>query len=395
MKDNTTTVTYKQLFNRQKRLDKKYLFETFLLLLAPLFSTLIIVLFSMIGSFLPIILLYAILPMYYTVERRIRYSFTGVGKKDFNYKDGYREFFKERCNGIFGMISALLYSVCLGMLIYFIAQTFTPALFSAFPEANEVINSIGDLFMNNHAQQAVDFLIDNFPKLIQPMSIIISIILFLPMFLLLFYTLKENLSDHFIATLTLPDIDLNLPASQGRKLGFASFGRSLMKKRLVLNFKFNWIYMVLFTLIYASSTYLCSLINSDNLFLCTLLLLLSPTISLFFGIIFLNIALINDYTVIDLLKEDLLKGIPNDMKMSIYQTYLNPEYKHGEESKAFGCPIEKYINKNDMFKRQRDDTFEDRTPDYTRDDESVKEEETKESQAGEATFVDLSEEDKD
>ena len=94
----------------RKRGLNKNLFTNILFLLLPAFLMMCVFLVSFYSFVISFFAIYFILPMFYTAERKIYYSLTGIGKPDFSYKDGYAAFFTERKGGIFGVISSLLLS---------------------------------------------------------------------------------------------------------------------------------------------------------------------------------------------------------------------------------------------------------------------------------------------
>ena len=68
--------------------------------------------------------------------------------------------------------------------------------------------------------------------------------------------------------------------------------------------------------------------------------------------LFLNVfLLINSYAVIEESQERILNSLPPTRKVSIYQTYCNPNYIHGEESARRGCfvPADQGSGSNEFY----------------------------------------------
>ncbi len=335
---------------RQKRLFHKDVWMNMLLLVPPILLTLIIVLVALFTFVLSLLLVYFVLPMFYTVERRMRQSVTGIGKTNFTYADGYRAFFKDNMGGIFGLINALLISFLLIIALSFILEYAAQPLANCFPPAGEVLTEIGNLFFSQATlpEEFWTYLSENTFYLTQPLTILVGVTAFLPMTYLLFYALPMNLSNHQIATIVLPDIDKNLSAAQARTLSRIQFARGFQGYRLKNSIRLNWPYLLAFVLIYGLSLYGCSMIETTETMVMPIILLLSPTISLFFGFFLQYFWIGNDYCIIEESQDVLLESINPQIKFTIYQTYRNPNYIHGEESSARGCfvPEQTYQEKH-------------------------------------------------
>ena len=335
---------------RQKRLFHKDVWMNMLLLVPPILLTLIIVLVALFTFVLSLLLVYFVLPMFYTVERRMRQSVTGIGKTNFTYADGYRAFFKDNMGGIFGLINALLISFLLIIALSFILEYAAQPLANCFPPAGEVLTEIGNLFFSQTTlpEEFWTYLSENAFYLTQPLTILVGVTAFLPMTYLLFYALPMNLSNHQIATIVLPDIDKNLSAAQARTLSRIQFARGFQGYRLKNSIRLNWPYLLAFVLIYGLSLYGCSMIETTETMVMPIILLLSPTISLFFGFFLQYFWIGNDYCIIEESQDVLLESINPQIKFTIYQTYCNPNYIHGEESSARGCfvPEQTYQEKH-------------------------------------------------
>lgn len=337
---------------RQKRLFRKDLAMNLLLLVPPILLTLIIVLFALFTFILSLLLIYFVLPMFYTVERRMRQSVTGIGKTNFTYADGYRAFFKDNMGGIFGVINALLTTFLLIIVLAFVLQYAFQPLTNCFPHGAESLSFLAE-FLAEHNYNSFEILtnpdaIASLTYLTQPLTILVGVTAFLPMTYLLFYAIPMNLSNHQIATIVLPDIDKNLSAAQARTLSRIQFARGFQGYRLKNSIRLNWPYLLAFVLIYGLSLYGCSMIETTETMVMPIILLLSPTISLFFGFFLQYFWIGNDYCIIEESQDVLLESINPQIKFTIYQTYRNPNYIHGEESSARGCfvPEQTYQEKH-------------------------------------------------
>ena len=83
--------------------------------------------------------------------------------------------------------------------------------------------------------------------------------------------------------------------------------------------------------------YACSFISTNNIMVLPLIILLAPSLSLFYGLLLNYFCLLNDYCVLEESQELLLSRMPAQTRLSVYQTYCSPNYVHGEESAARGC----------------------------------------------------------
>ncbi len=348
----------------RKRGLNKNLFTNILFLLLPAFMMMCVFLVSFYSFVISFFAIYLILPMFYTAERKIYYSLTGIGKPDFSYKDGYAAFFKERKGGIFGVISSLLLSFSLFLLSYFIFMNVFPSLCGAYPESMEVFKKISQMYQDpyQNGNEMFIYLKTNLYALSRPLSIMLSICLFLPIFVAIFFSVPTNLSHHYLATIVLPDIDKNLSASQARSLSKNSFGRPINMDRIQYNFIYNWPYMLAFILLYGGSSYLTSLIETTNSSLVPLIVVITPTVSLFYGFILQYFCIFNNYAIVETLAPSLHHTLPNPMKAYIAQAFKNPNYIHGEETSVRGpfiLDVKRYeeynVNENKEAERRDPD----------------------------------------
>ncbi len=337
----------------RKRGLNKNIFINLALLLLPSFLMIAVFFLSLYSFILSLFAIYFILPMFYTVERRICFSLTGIGKADFSYADGYAAFFKEKKGGIFGMISTLLLSFSLFLLSDVVFMNAFPNIVSMYPESLEVFQKIGQMYQDPYQnnKEFLNYVFNNLSSLTRPLTILFSVCLFLPIFVALFFTVPSNLSHHYLATIVLPDIDKNISASQARSLAKNSFGRPINPSRIKYNFLYNWPYMITFTVLYGLSTYLTSLITTNNSYLTILVILITPTLSLLYGLILQYFCIFNNYAIVEVLAPSLLSLLPEPMKNYISQAFRNPQYIHGEETSARGSFIpetKRYEEKPDM-----------------------------------------------
>lgn len=324
--------------NRRKNVDKLYLLKTIPYLLLPTALLSLIVLVGMYSFVISLFAIYFVLPMFYTADRRIRYAINGIGNKDFSIADGYRAFFKERKGGHFGVIVSLLIAFSLGLLAFLLVSNLSGYICGCFPESDAIYLEAIRIYSDsvNDLSAMAEYLSVHLAELTRPFALGMSIILFLPIFSIFFYTIPQNLSDHYIATIVLPDIDKNISASQARNLSKNGFGRVVYRRKMGENFHFNWPYMVAFTVLYAASTYLVTFIRTDNQYLLPLISMLTPCISIIYGSIMSMFCVENDYLVAEELSMNILPLLPEAMKASIYQAFHNKDYIHGEESMARG-----------------------------------------------------------
>lgn len=372
MKNNQDSPLLKQIKDRRKRGWNKELLFTLSYLALPAFLVSLLIFLIPYSFFLSMIPIYFILPMFYTVEKRFRYALTGIGKKDFSYKDGYHDFFKGRSGGLFGVIMSLLYSFSFYLLSDFILANFIGYIFSAFPESLPVYEEITKVISGSTlgSEQLITIIINNLAELYRPLSIFVSLTFFIPIVVILFFSIPNNLTCHYLATIVLPDIDNNISASQARSLAKYTLIRPINKKRHQLQLAYNWPYLLAFTVIYGLSTYLFTLTTISVPGAVPFLVFLTPALSIFYGSYLSYMTIYNDYAITEELSSTLLNHLPDSIKASIYQAYTNPEYRHGEESAMRGCFVPNpnnystfYASANDI--QTKDETIEAETKEDT------------------------------
>ena len=329
---------FKQRFHeRRKRAYQQGLWFNLLLLFPPVVLTAAIFLVMYYSFFLSALLSILILPMFYTVDKRLRHSINGIGNKDFSYMDGYRSFFKENKMGYFGIILSFFLSLGSALLISLILAPATSQIMNIYPDCKSMYDHFKEL-LNNGAllNEISDFLVENGALMSKPLTILNGVIFFVPIFLFLFYFINENLDHHYISSIVLPDLDKNVSTSQARALAKASYGRGIYGYRQIQRWKNNWPFYLAFTIIYGGLVYANTLITIDNFFLLPIVVMLAPITGMMVGIYLSYFAKINEYAVIEESQDILLSTIPESMRISIRQTYNSPIYIHGEESAIRG-----------------------------------------------------------
>ena len=344
---------------RKKALDSNSHLMNILMLILPSFLVAIIfgvvaglALYSRFFSISLLSFVVLVLPMFYTVEKRLRASIYGAGKKDFNFIEGYKTFFSNRQSGIFGVFTSLTTSIMIAAVFYLMFFRFFSVFCSPFAGASDALETIANLETNNfEAIQA------NLVYLIKPGIVIASTIFFLPLLYLIFYSLNSNLSDHYLATVVLPDIDLNLSAAQARSLSKVSFKRYLNGTLFKLRFKMNYPIYIIFVALYVGSTFLFISFDystNTNIFFSCLCIVLVPLTALIYGLVLNYECLINEYILADELSPSLHEILPKAIKESVKATYRNPGYIHGDESLLKGSF---FVEDNYVFDSNKDNTF--------------------------------------
>lgn len=323
---------------RRKRVYTKDIWFNLLLLVPPTIALIALVMFAFSTYSISLFLIYFILPMFYTVEKRIRFTVSGIGKTDFNYADGYKAFFVGSQGGIFGVISSILQGIILAILFYLIFQTFFPYICSCYPDALEVYNEFNSMWNSNSytSTDCYNYLLTNGYALTGPLVILFGIILFVPLGYVFFFSINSNLDNHYLSTIVLPDIDQNVSASQARSLSKGSFGRYFSGTRISKTFKLNWPFYVAYTIIYAALIYSFTFASTTNFYLISIVALAGPALSIFAAVLLDYFCLANEYCVIEEGSPMVLDTLPPQMKDSIYQTYCSSHYIHGEESARRG-----------------------------------------------------------
>ncbi|MFA6829224.1 MAG: hypothetical protein WCR67_00735 [Bacilli bacterium] len=333
------TEIIKRIKERQKRIFTKDMFMNLLLLLPPILLEGLLLLTAFLTYGLSLALTYFVLPMFYTVERRIRSTISGIGTAKVTYVDGYKAFFTSAQGGIFGVIGSFLFGFMLLLFGYLILSFTIPYLCNMFNGAAEALNTITEAY--NTASTDVNAFIqsvsENIVFLVRPLTVFVGLIFFLPSAFVIFYDINGHLTDHYLCTIVLPDIDLNISASQARAISKGSFRRIIMGEKLSYSFQNNWMYYLIYTVLYGVTLFLFSMVSTSSMPVVSLVMIATPAISLLYGIILDYFCLANEYCIIEEISPLLLSRMPIPMKVSINQTFTNPNYNHGQESAIRGA----------------------------------------------------------
>ena len=289
-----------------------------------------------------VFLIYFVLPMFYAVDRRLRYQLTGIGNPRFSYIDGYKAFFQSNKGGIFGVLVSLVFGFAI--LLFFLLALFqtVPYIVHNFPEAIPYFEgtltaySKSSLFNQTELQA---YLFDNGIHLIRPATIYMGIISYVPIATVIFFFIDENLSNHYLAGIILPDIDENVSASQARSAIRSTVSKGFVPYRFKEQIKMNWTYYVIYSLVYGRALYGASFITTNNINLVPITFMLVPSFGIILALYLNYFCLINRYTILEENKDVVLASISVPMRTTIYQTFHAKEYIHGEESKVRGSFI--------------------------------------------------------
>lgn len=326
---------------RRKRGFTKKILTNLLLFIPPLLCLSLIVLTALTTYSLSLFLIYFILPMFYTVDKRLRYDLTGIGKPDFSYADGYKAFFSSSKGGIFGVISSIFMAIAIALIFFLILSSVLDPLVNCFPEAKNTVDRINEMLSSQttNYDTIIEYVASNIYNLTSPLTIFVGLVMFVPTFYVVFFAINTNLSNHYIASVVLPDIDKNISASQARNLARTTFSRLINLDKLKENFRSNWPYYLLFAAIYGLTIYGFTYVRTDNQYVMTIIFFATPTISIFTGFFLNYFCLINEYSYIEENQKLIFDRMPNNMRQMVHDTYCNPNYIHGEESAARGCFI--------------------------------------------------------
>ncbi len=322
---------------RRRALDKP-IYKNLVLLLPPSFLVAILLMASLYTYGVSLLLTYFVLPMFYTVERRLRYNLTGIGKKEFNYGDGYKAFFQSNKGGIFGVALSIVFAITSLLFLTGSIGMVVPHIVNHFAEAKPVFDQMLDMYMDVNIPQVelTTFILQNGYHLTRPLTIYIGLITFIPIFITIFIFITNNLCNHYLCSVVLPDIDLNISAAQARNVARGSFGRGTYAFRLKEQFRLNWPFYAMFAMVYGIGLYGASFITTGNTTFVPLIMMIVPCAALIVALFINYFCLMNNYIVIEENQNMILASIPAPMRTSIYQTYNAHEYIHGEESLARG-----------------------------------------------------------
>lgn len=347
---------------RRKRCLTSRLRMNLLLLLPPSLALSALLVFSFNVFFVSLILIYLILPMFYTVLYRMKYDVSGIGDPDFSYGDGYKAFFTGSMSGVFGMLGTVFSTLALILLFYMIFSPLALPLANAYG-VQEAYKTFLDAFSSTAitSSDLMTKVTETMPLLSRLFTAFVGIVLFFPIFYALFYSVNTNLDSHYLSTIVLPDIDKNVTAGQARTLSKGSFGRLYQGYRLLKSLKQNWPYYLAFTVIYAGAVYGMSMVRTDNLYLVFPLTLIGPSASVFVGLFLNYFCLMHDAITMEESQDYIRSLLPKPMQVSVYQTYINPNYVHGEESAIRGsfipAPKESDYRQEDPFSTTNDTDY--------------------------------------
>lgn len=392
----------KRIKERRKRIFRKDILIDLALLFPPLLLEALVVMLSIFSFLLSFALTYFVLPMFYTVERRLSTRISGIGNPKYSYADGYKAFFGSSQGGVFGVLTAVGIGVVLFMASYVILSPTLPYICNAYPGArsayDEFFNlaSSGSASLSMSTDDLMTALSEILPQLTQPLVLFFGASLFLPLFYGVFFSIDGHLDDHYLSSIVLPDIDLNISASQARAVSRATYKRYINSERMNYSLRYNWPFYLAFALLYGGSMYLFSLIPTTNTYMMLLLIIATPSLAFIYGFILNYFCLANHYAVLEEIAPLLLNRLPAPVKVSIYQTYINPNYIHGQESASRGSFVPAMthyeesqfasgpsMNPNDFYEpsHQQENSSQETSSD---------EDENKESQGGVFDFSDCS-----
>lgn len=308
--------------------------ECVLLLVLPTFLSIILFVASFHSFGLSILLFIFVLPLFYVVDQRLKYQINEIKQEKLSYKDGYRAFFIENKSSHFGFILSIVYFLLSLIICFLLSLTFVDSLVNCFPDSiytyqqlKEIV--IGNTFLNADSHK---FLLEQGSPLIQPLTVLTGLIFFVPI-LVIFIRIQENLSNNYMSSVILPDIEENISISQARNITKRNVGKGFVRKRFKLQLKANWIYLLIYSLIYAGSLISCSFLKINEFVLAPFVILITPSVGIIVMIYFSYFMMKNNYQIIENNKVDLIKSLSKKTKSFLYQIYVGKEYIHKEESK--------------------------------------------------------------
>ena len=346
---------------RIKNISKKDLFIDLLLLLLPTLILLILVYGTIYTYGVSLLFFYFVLPMFYCVDQRLRYHINGIGKKKITYLDGYRDFFASNKGGYFGMTICLLSAIGLFLFFLGVMTLILPYVFACFPISIPAYERFIDMIKTTTFTRfdMLGFFLENGSTMVQPLTVYFGVSSFLPIFFIIFLSVDNNLSLHYISSIILPDLDKNISSSQSRSVA-KSFTRAFSSYRMKENLKLNFIYYIIFTLIYGLSLWGASRITVSSIELVVPVFMLAPCFSILIGSFLNHFCTMNEYIVIEESQNELSDSIPLTIKTSIYQTYNSRGYIHGIESEKRGC----FINLSEDVSYKEDSVFDEKPNAY-------------------------------
>ena len=325
---------------RIRRLFNIGLLKDLLLLLIPIFFMMILFFMTILTYGMSLLLIYFVLPMFYAIDKRVRYDLNGIGTRKITFLDGYKAFFQSNKGGIFGVTLTVLAALGLCLLFSVIVGISIPNIVSCFPEAQSTFLDLMGKFSVGHTPrlEMMEFVLENLYKLTRPLTVYVGVSFFIPIFYVIFFGVDENLVFHYISSILFPDLDLNVSSSQARSVA-KSFSRGFTGYRLSETIKMNLPFYLLFGCMYGFALWGASYIQVYDTSSVPFVILIVPCGALMIGTYLNHFCLANAYVVVEENKDVLRDSMPLAMQTSVYQTFHAKEYVHGEESLARGCFI--------------------------------------------------------
>jgi hypothetical protein len=176
---------------RRKRALEKSVFKNMALLLPPSLLIAALLMVSLYTYGVSLLLTYFILPMFYTVERRLRFDLTHIGKKDFNYGDGYKAFFQSNKGGIFGVSMSIVLALAVLLFLSGSVGMVVPHIVNNFAEAKSVFEDLLAMYsdVNLNPIDLNTYILQNGYHLTRPLTIYVGLIAFIPIFIIIFLRL--------------------------------------------------------------------------------------------------------------------------------------------------------------------------------------------------------------
>ncbi len=347
VQDNIT----RRYLQRIRRIFNKGLLVDLLSLLAPVFLLMVLFFMTVLTYGMSLLLIYFILPMFYAIDRRVRYDINGIGKRKLGFLDGYKAFFQSNKGGIFGVTLVIFAGLGLCVLCCVIVGLSIPNIVSCFPDAKPTYLDLMGKFSEGHTSrlEMMEFLMENIYKLTRPLTIYVGVSLFFPLFFIIFLGVNENLVFHYISSILFPDLDLNVSSSQSRSVA-KSFSKGFTGYRLSETVKLNLPIYLLFGCMYGFALWGTSYIQVQDSSIVPLVTLIVPCGAVVMGTYMNHFCLANAYVVVEENTDVLRQSMPIAMQTSVYQTFHASEYVHGEESEARGSFIRSIGESSSMSK---------------------------------------------
>lgn len=337
-------------------------------LILPALLIFMLVCLSMYSFLLSLIFTYFVLPMIYSVDKRIRANVSNIGNKDASYKKGYDDFFGMMAGGVYGIIIGLIYFVLLFFVFYFIFYSTLPSLMSIDSTSKETYDMIVKLIdQTNDVGSVMNSVFDSVYKLYKPLVIFLSLIEFVPITFFFFFYLTRNLSNHHMMSIILPDADKNLSASYQESICQYTFVKYYRNDRIKLNLYYNWPYLLVHTFLYGIMTYLFYLIDCHDIYSCIFFLSLFTGLISFIDILLDYFVVQNNYYIVEIISTRLISRLPYSIQEMIRTTFSSPSYIHGEESALRGS----FVPSKNYYENRTDEINKEANIDVSGKDETI------------------------